>query len=155
MQNTFSISLAFTVILGSISSAQQPVFPSMSMSGTGDTMTVTFRGPARFMMPVTGNPYSADQISEHTQTLSDGTHITQNNTTQHLFRDSQGRTRTERPMMMGPIGQNASGWPAHRRRFVRRARTKNSGLKPLKASSLKESDTPPLGQSVRRVTIGR
>jgi len=62
------------------------------------------------MPAVTGAPYSADQISEHTQTLADGTHITQNRTVEHLYRDSAGRTRTERPMFIGAMttAQNSS-----------------------------------------------
>ena len=40
-------------------------------------------------------PYSAVQITESVQTLSDGTHITQGKQTTLLYRDSQGRTRTE------------------------------------------------------------
>jgi hypothetical protein len=39
-------------------------------------------------------PYSAKQIHERTQTLSDGTHISTTTTTT-IYRDSSGRTRTE------------------------------------------------------------
>ncbi len=53
---------------------------------------------------VTGAPYSATEVTEHTQTLADGTHITQKPRTTLMFRDSQGRTRTERPMFGGPYG---------------------------------------------------
>jgi hypothetical protein len=100
--------LFLTAIFISVGVAQ-PLFPSQSMSTSGDTMTATFRGPANLRMLVTGAPYSADQVNEHTQTLADGTHINQNNNTQHLFRDSQGRTRTERPFgpqMATPMGQS-------------------------------------------------
>ncbi len=45
--------------------------------------------------PVTGAPYSAEQVSEHVQTLADGTHIKQTNMQSKIYRDSQGRTRTE------------------------------------------------------------
>ena len=44
--------------------------------------------------PVVGEPYSADQVSEHVQTLADGNRIV-NTTTTRMYRDSQGRTRTE------------------------------------------------------------
>ena len=44
--------------------------------------------------PITGAPYSADERTESVQTLADGTHIT-NTTTNRVYRDSQGRTRTE------------------------------------------------------------
>ncbi len=55
---------------------------------------------------VVGAPYSADQVMEHVQTLADGTHITQPAQTTKLYRDSQGRTRTERsaPLPPGPLG---------------------------------------------------
>lgn len=44
--------------------------------------------------PVTGAPYSADQVTEHVQTLADGNRII-NTTDTKIYRDSQGRTRTE------------------------------------------------------------
>ena len=44
---------------------------------------------------VSGEPYSAVQESERIQTLADGTHIDQKGPTVRMFRDSQGRTRTE------------------------------------------------------------
>ncbi len=56
----------------------------------------TFGGGMAFMGPVvTAAPYSATEVVEHTQTLADGTHITQKPRTTLIFRDSQGRTRTE------------------------------------------------------------
>jgi hypothetical protein len=45
--------------------------------------------------PMTGAPYSAQQVMEHVQTLADGTHITQTTQQTMLYRDSEGRTRTE------------------------------------------------------------
>ncbi len=63
----------------------------------------------RFLAPaVTGAPYSGEQIQEHVQTLSDGTHITETQLHTKIYRDSQGRTRTERPLMMLP---NEEGSP--------------------------------------------
>lgn len=43
---------------------------------------------------VTNAPFTADIVTETTQTLTDGTHIKQN-TTVHFARDSQGRTRRD------------------------------------------------------------
>ena len=54
-------------------------------------------GPA-----VTGAPYSAEEVSERVQTLANGTHITQPPTTSRIYRDSEGRTRTERSMPRMP-----------------------------------------------------
>ena len=48
----------------------------------------------------TGVPYSAQQVTEHVQTLSDGTHITQTPQKTNVYRDAQGRSRTER--LFGP-----------------------------------------------------
>ncbi len=42
-------------------------------------------------------PYSAVREFSSVQTLSDGTHITHKPTTEKIYRDSQGRERTERP----------------------------------------------------------
>lgn len=51
---------------------------------------------------VKGQPYSADTSTESTQTLSDGTKIT-NKTTARIFRDSEGRTRREQALRsVGP-----------------------------------------------------
>jgi hypothetical protein len=62
-----------------------------------------FRGPA-----VTGAAYSAEQVSENVQTLADGTHITHKSTVK-MYRDSEGRTRTER--FMAPHGADAGDGP--------------------------------------------
>lgn len=50
--------------------------------------------------PVKGAPYAADAITETIQTLPDGNRITHRNTVK-MFRDSEGRTRTE--MQLGKI----------------------------------------------------
>jgi hypothetical protein len=53
--------------------------------------------------PVAGAPYSGDQITEHVQTLADGNRIV-NKTTRKVYRDSQGRTRTETSLPALPGG---------------------------------------------------
>jgi len=53
--------------------------------------------------PVAGAPYSGDQITEHVQTLADGNRIV-NKTTRKVYRDSQGRTRTETSLPAFPGG---------------------------------------------------
>jgi hypothetical protein len=50
---------------------------------------------------VKGSPYSAQAITETTQTLADGNRIV-NKTTASVYRDSEGRTRREQTV--GPIG---------------------------------------------------
>src|SRR5271170_2248926 len=88
-----------TCIVARLCCGQTPI---ESIDIKNDTATVTVRPPTygRAVRPVTGAPYSADQLTERSQTLADGTHITQGRRTVHLYRDSQGRTRTERPLVM-------------------------------------------------------
>jgi len=60
---------------------------------------------------VTGAPYSAQAVTQFTQTLSTGDHI-QRSTTASIARDSQGRTRTERSL--ASVGSlSARGGPMH------------------------------------------
>jgi hypothetical protein len=47
--------------------------------------------------PVKGAPYSAQAVTESTQTLADGNHIV-NRSTATLYRDSEGRTRREQTL---------------------------------------------------------
>lgn len=61
--------------------------------------SVLLHGPAQRV--TSGQPYSADQESEHKQTLADGTHLDQTRQMMRTYRDSQGRTRTERFLMQG------------------------------------------------------
>ena len=84
---------------------------ALGQTGTvGGNGTSGFRGSASFgppppagMRAQTGAPYSGDQVTEQTQTLADGTHITQKSASTKVYRDSAGRTRTERPMFRALI----------------------------------------------------
>ena len=60
---------------------------------------------------VTGAPYSAQAMTQVTQTLADGTHI-QHSSSATLARDSQGRTRVERNL--AAIGRLAASGAAPR-----------------------------------------
>ena len=51
------------------------------------------------MANVKGAPYSAEQITENTQTLGDGTRI-HNEISVKLYRDNEGRVRRETPDMI-------------------------------------------------------
>jgi hypothetical protein len=71
-----------------------------------------FRGTARFMPPspypmtaITGAPYSAEEVYESLQVLIDGTRFTDRQPGTKRFRDSKGRTRTERPTIRTRPGQ--------------------------------------------------
>ncbi len=64
------------------------------------TATATFGGngmPQHLPFAIKGAPYSGVEISQRVQTLADGTNITQNSPSKQVYRDSSGRTRTERP----------------------------------------------------------
>jgi hypothetical protein len=86
--------LAQSGVLG----AQSTIAPNGAASGT------VHMSPRRFAgMTVTGAPYSAQRVTERVQVAADGTRFTANNQQETIYRDSQGRTRTERPVMMGPM----------------------------------------------------
>jgi len=62
----------------------------------GDTMTVKLGEPRGYGgQAITGVPYSGERVSEHVQTLADGTHIAQPQNIEKIWRDSQGRMRQE------------------------------------------------------------
>lgn len=89
---------------------QALMFTSRSGQTAADgTRTITFSKLRPVMRaPITGAPYSADQVTENTQTLADGTHIKNSQHPLHMARDAQGRVRTELTVfggMMGPSGQ--------------------------------------------------
>ena len=56
---------------------------------------------------VTNAPFSADVITETTQTLADGNHIHQT-VTSKVYRDSEGRTRREQAVNLNGLAPNAS-----------------------------------------------
>jgi TonB family protein len=64
---------------------------------------IIHQSPRRFVgSAITGRPYSAQRETEHVQIAADGTRFTTNNQQETIYRDSQGRTRTERPIMRSP-----------------------------------------------------
>lgn len=111
-----TLAAATLFLLGLGTCAQQPVQEkiqtvSVSIQSTNSQHgTVTMGLPVPFLdrRPITGAPYSAEEAFDHTQTLADGTHITQKTRISKLFRDSEGRTRTERPMFTS-MGSNSEG----------------------------------------------
>ncbi len=75
---------------------------TVSSGPTGFSGTATFPAPMPFASrAVILAPYSGEQVTEQVQTLADGTHITRKGAVQKIYRDSQGRTRTERPAFGG------------------------------------------------------
>ena len=95
MRQLSFIPLAFLFVFSSLLSGQN------SVTGSGNSATATFTARPFPATPVTGAPYCADEVSEHRQTLADGTHITQTDTRGHVCRDSAGRIRTEHPLFRG------------------------------------------------------
>src|SRR6266404_4517841 len=101
--------LMFSCALLAVAASAQ-IFDFTHSQITGDTASVTFSSPRMFApAAITGAPFTADRVSEHTQTLADGTHIHQPAHTEHISRDSQGRTRTERPVIGGMFGNQNAG----------------------------------------------
>ena len=70
-----------------------------------DVMTAQGMVSARVPLErtVTGAPYSADTVTENTQTLADGNRIARK-VTGRVYRDSEGRTRREEDRADGTVG---------------------------------------------------
>ena len=102
---------SFIVLL--LAAAAVPQTKSTSAPGPGgDAPPIIGRTPALVALVsrgegVTGAPYTALEVNENVQTLADGTHITQPSAKTTYYRDSQGRTRTERTFPLPP-GASAS-----------------------------------------------
>jgi hypothetical protein len=98
------LALSLLATLDVFSQTRSGAVSGRIMVGSG-----TFEGITNFDTPgllrekvLTGQPYSADRVSEHTQTLADGTHIKQVREMSREYRDSEGRIRTERKLFSGP-----------------------------------------------------
>src|SRR5438309_9906410 len=90
----------FAAICASSAFGQGLITGSAGPGGSGGT--THFGPPLPFGIgAVAGAPYSAEQVMEVVQTLADGTHVVQKTTPTKMFRDSMGRTRTERSAMPG------------------------------------------------------
>lgn len=98
------VTLAF-IAVGQTTSDANANRPGIAVASGQLGGFVAFGGPVEVSswQTVTGLPYSAEQVSERVQTLADGTHIQQRSQKAMLYRDSAGRTRTER-MIMPPPG---------------------------------------------------
>jgi hypothetical protein len=100
-----------------------PVVPCLASAQTSQSTTSVTTVPNRIAIVggiagaafqsnmVTGQPYSAQQETQTVQTLQDGTHITNGVQKVKLYRDSQGRTRTERTAQQPPGILSASTPP--------------------------------------------
>lgn len=76
---------------------------SASSSNANGVMTGTIRiSPRGFGPAVTGAPYSGERVTEHVLVAADGTRFSQSSKFEAVYRDFQGRTRTERPLIIAP-----------------------------------------------------
>jgi hypothetical protein len=75
-----------------------------SSFGRGGYSATANLDPAPAVLPpaITGAPYSGEEVTESSQTLNDGTHTTRKVPQQRVYRDWQGRTRVERPILVSP-----------------------------------------------------
>src|SRR5271166_5447142 len=86
------------IFLSSVLLAQQKDIVIQTKGQEGIGATVAFIGGEMVGGPtVTGQPYSADAITETTQTLADGNRIV-NKSTAKIYRDSEGRERREQSL---------------------------------------------------------
>lgn len=101
MPSRILISLAVLPFAACLAFAQSGM--SAGCDSTSCRIAFTF-GP--YGIASTGSAaYSGRQTTETVRTLSDGTHITgANPISPAIYRDSQGRVRTERPAFAGPAG---------------------------------------------------
>jgi hypothetical protein len=74
---------------------------TVSSGPSGFNGSATFPAPRFAVRAVTDAPYSAEEVSEQVQTLADGTHITHNFAPIKIYRDSLGRSRSERRLFRG------------------------------------------------------
>lgn len=103
------VSLALAAMSGTLALAQPPAPPPHG----GDV----FDFHARMGMEklVKGAPYSAQAVTQFTQTLADGSHIQRTNTAS-VARDSEGRTRREQTI--GAIGALAASGESRKEVFI-------------------------------------
>ena len=98
--------LVFAIVCPAIAQTSSGAIGAMTAGPPVQEVIVATGGTLGAALPfngVKGRPYSAEQVSEHSQTLADGTHIVQTNARSLLYRDSEGRTRTER-QLTPPLG---------------------------------------------------
>ena len=105
----FSLGLLLFMTVAAFGQVQSGVVSGSATRNAAGQFSGSMRvSPMRFApMPVQGAPYSGEEIQEQRQTLSDGTHINRTNMRRMMYRDSQGWTRAERPMMVASNGGQA------------------------------------------------
>ncbi len=102
------VSFSCTLFFSAFALCQITSSTSFSPDGNGMHGSMTFGAPFSHGTAITGAPYSAEEVDEHVQTLADGTHISQTDQRRKFYRDSMGRTRSERHPFRGPLGTRAN-----------------------------------------------
>lgn len=98
MRSRFALVLAAALPLALHGFAQSSGSGAAIAPATGSsTFSVSVMVPPN-IPGIVGAPYSAEGSGQSVQTLVDGTHITRTVPGQKVWRDSQGRTRTERAL---------------------------------------------------------
>ncbi|MBZ5621266.1 MAG: hypothetical protein LAQ69_21440 [Acidobacteriia bacterium] len=102
MKSRIALICALLILAASLVSAQMTGATYTNTGGGGIRGSASFGEPPPFARQViTGAAYSGEEITERVQTLADGTHITETHVQRKVYRDAEGRVRTERPLMMG------------------------------------------------------
>jgi len=103
---------ALAGLLYLVSASGQMMQSSISASGGPNGWSVRFGASPPFgIAGKEGAPYSAVELVESVQTLADGGTIRRTMPEVKIWRDSQGRMRTERPVFMAPVGQGPKDPP--------------------------------------------
>ncbi|MBZ5579233.1 MAG: hypothetical protein LAP40_21945 [Acidobacteriia bacterium] len=103
MQRPIAFSIGLSVLLAGAAFSQTITATTSATTAGRISGSATFGIASGMPIPsVAGAPYSGEQTQEQVQTLFDGTHITRSMGSMKQYRDSQGRTRTERAMFMAP-----------------------------------------------------
>jgi len=114
MRYPISISLAFLILTFPAGHAQTLMSkPSGSVrydkDGNFVSSTFTYRVPPQppVLGFLPGRPYSAEELSQQTQILPDGTRVIRTSYSGYFYRDSAGRTRTEQRLPQSPVLKQA------------------------------------------------
>jgi hypothetical protein len=109
MKRSLAVAAAALLVCGAgFAQQQESKQPTATGWSYSLSASATPQQAAFIAKSVKNSPYSAKQVHERTQTLSDGTHITTRTVTT-MYRDSSGRTRTEVNDEMATINDPVNG----------------------------------------------
>ncbi|MCU1233284.1 MAG: hypothetical protein JWP63_1251 [Candidatus Solibacter sp.] len=106
----------------------------------------------------TVTPYSAEETSTRTQFLSDGTRVAEKTVTGHLYRDPQGRTRTERVISPGTPNETLIveiADPAANVRYSLDTRNKIAHRAPLATTKSRVAEVVPADDTASQQQYGQ